>query len=216
MRPSQGLDTGSIPVSRSKKIMDRDLEFLFELTQLRFIKRAWTQVLARDVENLSEHHFRVVWLSMLIAKMEGQGDMEKIMKMAILHDITESRTGDVHYISRQYTKRNEELAIKDMLADTSFADYKTIWDEYEKRESIESKIVKDADTLAVDMELVELEFMGNKLKDQFKDHRIKVSQNGLFTQSAKKLWAQMQTANPHNWHLKGRNRLNAGDWKDYK
>ncbi len=196
--------------------MNRDLEFLFELGQLRFIKRAWVQVLSPEFDNLSEHMFRVAWLSMLICKMENAGDHEKILKIALIHDIAESRTGDVHYISRQYTKRNEELAIDDMLEKTVFEDFKNVWNEYEKRESIEARIVKDADNLSVDMELVEQAYKGNKLKEMFAEHRKKVSENGLFTESAKKLWAEMQTANPHDWHLNGRNRFKDGDWKDYK
>ncbi|HYE22358.1 MAG TPA: HD domain-containing protein [Verrucomicrobiae bacterium] len=196
--------------------MNRDIDFLFELGQLRYIKRAWVQVLCPDFENLSEHMFRVIWLALLISKMENAGDHEKIMKMALAHDIVESRTGDVHYISRQYTKRNEELAIADMVEDTSLTEFKDIWNEYEKRESIEAKIVKDADNLSVDMELVEQAYRGNQLKEVFSEHRHKVASSGLTTESAKKLWHQIWNGNPHDWHLKGRNRFNGGDWKEYK
>jgi len=196
--------------------MKRDIEFLFELGMLRHIKRSWVQVLSPEFENLSQHMFRVAWIALLISKYEKTGDHEKILKMALIHDITESRTGDVHYVSRLYTKRDEELAIKDMIEQTEFEDMKQIWDEYEKRETVESKIVKDADTLAVDMELTEQFYKGNKLKEVLTLQREKVSRNSLFTESAKKLWQQIQTANPHDWHLNGRNRSNNGDWKDFK
>jgi putative hydrolase of HD superfamily len=196
--------------------MKRDIEFLFELGMLRHIKRAWVQVLTPEFENLSEHMFRVAWLSLMIAKMESQGDHEKILKMALIHDIAESRTGDAHYINRQYTKRDENLAITDMLDQTVVADLQAVWDEYEKRESIESKIVKDADTLSVDMELTEQAYRGNKAKEIWQEQRNKVSRNNLFTESGKKLWLEIQTANPHDWHLHGRNRFNNGDWKEYK
>jgi putative hydrolase of HD superfamily len=196
--------------------MPRDLEFLFELGMLRHIKRAWVQLLTPDFENLADHMFRVAWLALTISKMEKAGDHEKILKMALLHDIAESRTGDVHYISRQYTKRNDLLAMTDMLGGTVQADMMQVWEEYERRESIEAKIVKDADTLSVDMELAEQAYLGNSLQDLFEEHRQKVANNSLFTVSAKKLWHEIQHANPHDWHLKGRNRFNAGDWKDYK
>lgn len=32
--------------------------------------------------------------------------------MALAHDIAESRVGDVHYLSRQYVKRDEKNAVK--------------------------------------------------------------------------------------------------------
>jgi putative hydrolase of HD superfamily len=196
--------------------MKRDIEFLFELGMLRHIKRSWVQVLTPEFENLSEHMFRVAWLALLISKMENTGDHEKILKMALIHDMGESRTGDAHYINRQYTKRDEHLAIEDMLKDTSLIELKPLWEEYEKRESIESKIVKDADILSVDMELTEQASRGNKVKEIWQGQRDKIARNGLFTESAKKLWQEIQTANPHDWHLNGRNRLNDGDWKDYK
>jgi putative hydrolases of HD superfamily len=193
--------------------LKRDLQFLYELGTLRFVKRAWVQVLSPEMANLTEHHFRVVWLALIIAQHEKVKNLEKVMLMALIHDIPESRTGDVHYISRQYTKRNEKLAIGDMLKDTSLEEFKKIWNEYEGRRSIEAKIVKDADNLDVDIELREQEFKGNKLKDLLSKTRKDVISKNFYTKTAEKIWDLIQTSNPHDWHLLGRNRVNAGDWK---
>ncbi len=197
-----------------KKIYKRDIEFLFEIGSLRFIQRTWKRFLNLDVENLAEHHLRVVWISLYIAKYEKVKNTDKIMKMALLHDIAESRTGDADYISRQYVTRMEDVGIHDMLENTALKEeFLQLWEEYEKKESIEAKIVKDADNLDVDFEIKELESKGNRIVDGWKENRKFIAENKLYTETAKHIWSELQSANPHNWHYKGRNRFNSGDLK---
>lgn len=132
----------------------------------------------------------------------------------MLHDITESRTGDVDYLSRQYVQRNEELAAQDMLAGTSIEkEFYALWEEYETRTSLEAKIVKDADNLDVDFELAEQASMGNQLQEAWKSNRAFVAKEKLFTKTAQRLFDELMQANPHGWHLTGRNRRNSGDWQ---
>ena len=95
--------------------MKPDINFLYEIGTIRYIDRMWKRFLNADFENLAEHHFRVAWIALVIAKHEKVDNTDKILKMALVHDIAESRTGDVDYLSRQYVERNEELGIKDIL-----------------------------------------------------------------------------------------------------
>jgi len=196
------------------KSSNRDLELLYEISCLRFIQRAWKRFLSPDFQNLAEHHLRVIWIALVLAKQEGTKNIEKVMVMALIHDIPESRTGDVDYLQRQYVKRNQKMGISDMLADTSLSDLTSLWEEYEKQKSIEARIVKDADNLDVDLEIREQEVRGHSLGKDWKKHRSHVEKNKLYTESAKRLWGMIQKSNPHDWHLKGRNRFNSGDWKE--
>lgn len=151
---------------------------------------------------------------MVIASREQGADTGKVAKMVLVHDIAESRAGDVDYLARQYVERNEELAIRDMLSGTSLEnEFYSLWEEYEKRSSLESKIVKDADNLDVDFELAEQATKGSPLKEHWKENREFVAKNKLYTETARKLYDQLTVANPHDWHLQGRNRRNEGDWK---
>jgi putative hydrolase of HD superfamily len=196
--------------------MDRDLEFLYEMGTLRYIPRMWQRFLRIDGDNLAEHHLRVAWTALFIAKHEGVENTDKILKMALLHDIAESRTGDVDYLSRQYVVRNEDLGFEDMVNDTVWEkEFHDLYDEYEKRESIESKIVKDADNLAVDFEIREQGFRGMEITKHpdWLGQRKDLRENFLFTKTAKKLSDAIHTSDPHSWHLNGRNRYNDGDWK---
>jgi len=191
---------------------NRNLEFLYEIGTLRFIPRIWRQFLNKDFANLSEHIFRVMWTAIIIAK-EEKADIDKVIKMALVHDIVESRNSDVHYLSRMYTKRDDETAIKDILKDISIEkEFLDIFNEYEERKSIEAKIVKDADNLDVDIELQEQYVNGIKVKEDFQVMRDRVYEI-LFTDTAKKMWKEIQNSNPHDWHVNGNNRFTNGDWK---
>lgn len=70
----------------------RDIEFLYEIGCLRFIPRAWQQLLVPSGANLAEHILRVMWIAIVIAKYE-KADIDKVIKMALVHDVSESRTG---------------------------------------------------------------------------------------------------------------------------
>lgn len=194
----------------------KDLELMFELGCLRFIPRVWKQFLGPNYANLAEHHLRVAWLALLLAKMEKRGDTGKIVKMAMVHDVPESRTGDAHYISRQYTQRDEHKAAKDIFSGTLLGkEMLSLLKEYEQRQSIESKIVKDADFLDVDFEIREQEALGVKYVKVWKSNR-KIIYNKFYTASAKKLWRSLQAADPAGWLLHARNRFNDGDMKPAK
>lgn len=195
------------------KKFTKDLDFLYEIGSLRHLVRTWTQFVRSDVANISEHLYRVTWIALIIAKHEKVKTTDKIIKMALVHDISESRTGDVHYMSRQYVDRHEELAIEDILKGTSLGEeFIQLWHEYENRETIEAKIVKDADNLDPDLELNELP-IDKRLRTGFQKIRAEAVQKHFFTKTGKQMWQEIQKSNPHHWHLAGRNRFNAGDWK---
>lgn len=194
--------------------MKRDLELLFEVGAFRFVDRTWTHFLTREFANNAEHSFRVAWTALVIAKHEKMGNAEKILKLALMHDLAESRTGDTNYLSRQYVEEKTDLAVEDVFKDTVLEqEMRNLWKEYSQRQSIESKIVKDADQLDVDFELREQGAKGNTLERDFAIHRKKAVFPKLYTKTAKRLWNAIYATSPHDWHVNGRNRLNGGDWQ---
>ena len=190
----------------------RDLDLLFELGSLRRVDRTWRQFGGADCANSTEHSFRVAWLAWLIAVREG-ADVGRVIQLALLHDTAETRTGDVNYLSRMYCRRDDAAAMRDQFADTTLSgDAAELWAEYEARETLESRIVKDADTLDCDLELQELRHEGAGLYAALRDTR-DVPASKLFTRSARQLFDTIYDADPHRWHRTGRNRANEGDWK---
>jgi len=196
--------------------MKKDVDFLFEIGTLRYIDRTWRQFLGPDVANVTEHCFRVIWIALILAKHEKIKNLDRVVRMALVHDIAETRTGDVQYMSRLYTSRNEGLAINDALNGTSVSEFRDDWEAYKKRDSVEATVVKDADTLDVELELQEQKFRGEKLKQLWGERRRAQVRRLLYTKSAKKLWDLIEQTNPHRWHRFGRNRHTKGDWSKIK
>jgi putative hydrolase of HD superfamily len=143
----------------------------------------------------------VIFLALLIARREGVKSEEKIIKMALIHDLAEARTADLAYVHKVYTSSDEARAAHDQFAGTAFEDLEEILKEYEARKSIEAKIVKDADNLDIDLELKELMEVGNQVAVKKQPLRKFVRDNKLYTKTAKKLWDEIRVSDPSSWHL---------------
>ena len=183
--------------------MKNDINFLYEIGSLRKIPRAWQQVLTGKVQNISEHIFRVTMIAWIIALAE-KADVSKVLKIALIHDIAESRTGDIAFMHRDYVERNEELANKHIFDKTLLEnDAVALLEEYEKRESLESRIVKDADNLDVDLELCELMKIGDSAAQKMRStHKHNIKKKKLYTKTAKRMFDEIQKNDPNEWHQK--------------
>lgn len=183
-------------------INKRDIEFLFELGSMRNVQRAWRQQFGVNVANNNEHAFRVAFIALILARAEGVKDEEKIMKMALVHDLEESRTADHSRFHKPYVNINKEKASKGIFKDTSLYNlYEDVIKEYEKRESIESQIVKDADRLDIDFELKELEERGHKIPDKWFESRKSTQHKALYTDSAKELLDLLKDVDVSDWYV---------------
>lgn len=193
--------------------LQSDLNFLYEVGCLRFVERTWRQFLNPDFANLSEHTLRVIWIALIIAQHERVQDTGKLVKMALVHDLAESRGVDVHYVSRRFTDRHEDQALTETLENVSLAaEFSALNQEYEERKTKIAQIVKDADNLDVDLELKEQEVKGVTLNKKWHQGRERVKTK-LYTKTAQKLWDLIQKSDPSDWHWQANNRFNAGDWK---
>lgn len=202
----------------AKSDFKRDIDFLYEMGNIRYVDRMWRRFMSPEFANVAEHHFRTFWIAMIIAAREGDADTGKIAKLVLVHDITESRTGEVDFISRQYVDRKEDSAIHDMLADTAIEqEFLALWQEYEERKTLEAKIAKDADNLDVDFELAEQAARGSRLREVKRPSRDYVAAEKLYTKTAKSIYEQLQTSDPHDWWWASPgNRFNGGDWHEIK
>ncbi|MDP3953596.1 MAG: HD domain-containing protein [bacterium] len=179
----------------------KDIDFLFEIGSLRNVQRAWRQQMGVDVANNLEHSFRVAFIALVLARMESVEDEGKIMKLALMHDLEESRTADHSHFQKPYVKLDKEKATKDVFEGTSLEDfYKDLFKEYKKMESMEAKIVKDADQLDIDFELKELEEQGHQIPVKWLKSRNKIKKETFHTESAKKLYELVWKTDRSDWY----------------
>ena len=146
-----------------KKSDTRLADFLFELGTMRKVLRMHRQTLLTDdmSDNIATHSLRVTMIGWLIAKKEG-ADLYKVVMMCLLHDFGEIRSNDHNWINKKYTKIFDEEIIEEQLGTLPYPDLKEIALEYEKRESKESHIAKDADLIDQILLLKEYEWQGNQ------------------------------------------------------
>ncbi len=179
----------------------RDIELLFEIGSLRNVQRAWRQQMGVDVANNLEHSFRVAFIALVLARMEGVEDEGKILKMALMHDLEESRTADHTHFQKPYVELNKNKATKGVFDSTSLEDfYDEVYQEYSKLESIEAKIAKDADMLDIDFELKELEEQGHKIPAKWRESRDSIREGSFYTDSAKKLHKLVWETDRSDWY----------------
>jgi putative hydrolase of HD superfamily len=97
-------------------------------------------------QSVAEHVHRVVYVGWVLATLENDVDVAKVMKMCLLHDLAEARTSDLNYVHQKYAHSDEESAIKDLAQTLSFGDEMLeILNELKERKTKEALITKDAD-----------------------------------------------------------------------
>lgn len=191
-----------------------EIDFLFEIGCLRFIDRTWVQFVGDRFSNLIEHVFRTAWIATIIANGEVDVDLAKLLKMALLHDINEIRSGDANYITSQYVKRNKEAAVKQTLQNLKIKkELFVLWKEAEFKKTKEAKILSDSDALEPHLELLEQEALGMEVASKWKESNTKRLRNNLRTKTGKLLFKEILKSDPHSWHLNAANRFRVGDWR---
>ena len=135
--------------TKTKDIFTKAIaNFFFEVGILAKTPRSGFHFLGTGNQSVAEHINRVTFIAYALAIMDGSVDIAKVMKMALLHDISETRISDLNYVHQKYVERKEESAHKDITDSVPFGkDMLEALNEYEERKTPESFLVKDADNL---------------------------------------------------------------------
>ena len=153
-------------------------------------------------DTIASHCYLVSVIGYCIARMEGISHEAglRAMAMGTLHDLAEARTGDADFVAKNYLQIEDRKAVEDQFRGLPFEeDLLGVLTEYESRESLVAKCVKDADSVAqIYIEWL-LAWRGNKLAKRWfegdYEHRVPY----LRTESAKQLVLVMRNSNPHEW-----------------
>jgi putative hydrolases of HD superfamily len=155
------------------------LSTLIELQRLKRLDRTgWTlRGLPNGTESVAAHSFGVSVTAMLLAdKFVAQGihvDTEKVLRIALLHDWAEVRVGDMPrtatlYFGSEARKQAETAAFCDVVDGVdSEGSYVQLYHDYERRESIEARLVKAADVLDLLIQVLALERAGARGLEEF-------------------------------------------------
>jgi putative hydrolase of HD superfamily len=144
------------------KELNQITDFLFEVGMLQKTPRSGFQFLGSGEQSVAEHLHRASAIAYVLALLSKVPNPHKVVTMAVFHDISEARISDLNYVHQKYNTRLEEKAHKDIVESVPFGnDLKSLIDEYEERQTLESKLVKDADNLEWILSLKEQFDIGN-------------------------------------------------------
>lgn len=153
------------PYIKYKNTVNNDAIKLFlQLSHLKNLYRqGWiTKLLGMEykdkVETVAEHSWSVAMLSMsIIEKYNLNYNLEKCIKLALIHELGEIYAGDytTNSISKDKKHVLEKQAVEKLLEDIEFKnDFIELWNEYENGISEEAKYIKQIDKLECIMQAV--------------------------------------------------------------
>lgn len=130
------------------------IELFYEINHLkRLLRQGWLRSIpAEQCESVAEHTFGVALLAWALAERFFPGlDPEKILKLALIHDIGEIHAGDItpyDGISAAEKNQAEQQAVKQLFSRLPGGEkYLALWEEYENGTSPEAQFVKQIDRL---------------------------------------------------------------------
>ena len=130
--------------------------FLFEGPMLKHTWRTGFPFLGKGRESVAAHTFGVILSAMMLARDIPDVDMERLLKLCLVHDLPEARTGDANAVHKKYVTINEESAIADMIRGLpDGVEIAELLSEFKDCETIESILAHDADQLDMLLSLKE-------------------------------------------------------------
>ena len=148
------------------------VEFFHIAGKLKLEKRhGWIIKKVKEPESVSDHSFRLTLLATVFAERQGL-DVCKSMKMALVHDLPEAICGDVavrieeelQQIPNKEKEEKEAEAFEEelkLLPEGIAGEFKKLFDEFNKKESKEAKLVYELDRLEALFQATEYEKEGN-------------------------------------------------------
>ncbi|MEE4358929.1 MAG: HD domain-containing protein [Desulfococcaceae bacterium] len=138
-------------------------KFLFEARMLKEIPRSGYHFLGSGRESVAEHSFMITLIAYAMAEIRPETDALKLLRMCLLHDLPEARTGDLNYVQKQYVTAREQKAVEDSTRDIPFGtSVAALIREFNEGKSLESRLAKDADQIAFILDLKALSDIGHR------------------------------------------------------
>ena len=180
------------------------VNFLFEVGMLRKTPRTGFQFLGSGCESVAEHILKTIFIGYTLCKLRDDVDELKVLKMCLVHDLPEARTGDMNYVYKKYVTVDEDKAVRELTEELLFGDeIKAAIDEFNEKKTEESLIAHDADQLSLLYQLKECGDLGNKYSREW----ITFAARRLFTDTAKKMADTIIETDSSGWWFKDKS-----DW----
>ncbi len=154
---------------------------LIELQRLKSLERTGWMLrgLGACAESVAAHSYGVAVVSMLLAdEIIARGasvNVEKLLRIALMHDWAEARVGDMprtatEYFGAEARRGAERAAFDDMVRECGERHsriYSELHEDYERRASFEARLVKAADVIDLLLQTLAFERAGARGLEEF-------------------------------------------------
>ncbi len=139
-----------------KDAINNILNLLTLAEKLKFeLRHSWLS--SGRQESVAEHTWQMALMAMLLhPHLEKSVNLEKTLKMILIHDLIEAEAGDIPFFEVSERKNKKEKLeqqaienIKNMLNSDTGEEIYTLWYEFEAAETNEAKFAKAIDNLEV-------------------------------------------------------------------
>jgi len=133
--------------------LKKQIEFILEVDNLKHVRRKTILLDHSRRENSAEHSWHIALMVMLMSEYSVKRDIDyfHVMKMLLIHDLVEIDAGDTYCYDdegrQDQTQREERAAerIFGLLPADQAAALRALWDEFEKRQTPESRFANALD-----------------------------------------------------------------------
>lgn len=180
------------------QVFNQIANFVYETSIHSKTPRSGFWFLGSGKQSVAEHLFHTAMIAYALAHIEPGADTSKVVMMALFHDIGEGRVSDHNYVHQRYGRLAESNAVEDIAKSVPFGDeIAALYKEEQARETLEARIVKDADQLEWIATLRHEEEKGNTKAKQW----VAIAAKRLKTEAGQKLGEALMTTHPDAWWL---------------
>ena len=131
------------------------IEFILEVDKLKQIRRRTTLLDRSRQENSAEHSWHIALIVLILSEYAEADDLDllHVIKLLLAHDLVEIDAGDTYCYDeiggrdKKAREMNAADRIFNILPGDQAASFRSLWDEYEARETPESRFANALDRL---------------------------------------------------------------------
>jgi len=175
-------------------------DFLYEVGHLkRTARTGWALARMTNQESVADHSFRTAVIALSMATMAG-ADPDRAAAIALLHDLPETRLGDVNHLTRRYLDEAKPFirVVEDQTRNLPAELQRIIQErtrQWIEQDSAEARIARDADLIDSILHLRE-SLPGRRVLE---DRWIQYLASSIKTPVGRQVLDQVLAADPDDW-----------------
>ncbi len=173
-------------------------DLLFEAHMLKHLPRSGYRFLGVGRETVAEHSYHTGFIALVMGQLEPGIDPLRLISMCLIHDLPESRIGDLNAVQKRYVTADEDRAVRDAFSPLPFGDqWRELLDEFNAGKTMEARLARDADQIAFLLDLKTLSDLGFRTPEKWQAFVTK----RIFTDLGRRIAAAVAERNWDGWWL---------------